>query len=138
MLKKLSIVLASSFLLLNVANASDATIGGEKTDTRIKTFTYSQEKVFDINANVNTALQIELEEGETDFTVAIGDSSTWDIETDKNKILLKPNEEAKLTNLIINTEKRVYVLDLNVNQESSPVQSDYIVRFIYPITQRIN
>ena len=103
-------------------------------DSRIKTFIYTKNQVFKIDANYGYQSFIEFAENEKVKTIAIGDGVSWNINPSGNKIFLRPFEKTGKTNMTVITDKRTYTFDLVARSDSEEMDGDlaYIARFFYP------
>lgn len=132
-------------ILTSLATVSHAeTVGrGTHLDKRIQTATYSADNVFRINSSIGRATIIQLESGETirrdNGIMATGDPTAWEIGPNKSgdMVTIKPKTDQEPdTNLIINTDKRTYVLELKLVKEVA--QTTYLLRFSYPKPPKVD
>lgn len=131
---------AVSILTMSLFAASShaETVGlGSSLDRRIQTATYSPQEVFRINAVVGRTSAIQLGPGETvrdkEGLMTMGDPSAWSIGANKlgNIVAVKPITDLEPnTNLIINTNRRMYVLELSLTEHIKAMT--YVLRFDYP------
>lgn len=129
-----------AFLVLSgfVSGVNAETSGkGSQLDKRIQTATYSPDNVFRVNGAVGRATMVQLEPGETirrdGGIMAMGDPDAWEIgpNVSGDMVTIKPKTDQEPdTNFIINTNKRVYVLELKLVKDVS--HSTYLLRFDYP------
>ncbi|MGN7618878.1 MAG: TrbG/VirB9 family P-type conjugative transfer protein [Ehrlichia sp.] len=118
-------------------------------DSRIKTFVYSNNEIYNVVFNYGYHSYIEFSKGETIKMLAMGDNVSWKVKPVDNKLFIIPLEKRGKTNLLIETNKgRSYAFDLICLSESEsddgkkvsyPGYSElrdlaYIVRFYYPKT----
>lgn len=103
-------------------------------DTRIKTFIYSANEIFELPANYGYQSLIELSKGEIIKTIATGEAVSWSITPSENRIFIRPLEKSGKTNMTVITNKRSYMFDLIARDIKEEEASDlaYIVRFYYP------
>ncbi len=114
-------------------------------DSRIKTFVYSPNEVFQVVFSQGYYSYIEFSYGEKIMDIAIGNVSNWRVEPSGNKLFIMPFEMSSRTNMIVTTtKKRTYVFDLisrpNYDKQPNDISHDYssvrdisyIVRFYYP------
>lgn len=106
---------------------------GSKLDPRVQTVTYDKQNVINIISRVGHAVLIQLEEDERlegdNAALGMGDAEGWNLSVKGNNILFKPMVEQSDTNLIVTTNKRTYIFQLQINNERTPT---YVLRFIYP------
>lgn len=135
--KKIFSTLIGVFLLANSANAL-VVPKGSKQDSRIQTVTYSKHNVIKVTAQVGKAVIIQFEEDERlegdSATLGMGDADGWNLAVKGHNILFKPLVYQSDTNLIVQTNKRTYVFQLSIdNDTKSPT---YVLRFHYPDTAK--
>ncbi len=104
------------------------------TDSRIKTFVYSEYEVFRLVVYYGYQSHIKLAKNENVQTISLGDSSAWQITPVENRIFIKPLQEQAHTNMTIITNKRTYQFDLQSKVPADDVDDElvYMVRFFYP------
>ena len=78
-------------------------------DSRIKTFIYTKNQVFKIDANYGYQSFVEFAENEKVKTIAIGDGVSWNINPSGNKIFLRPFEKTGKTNMTVITNKTAFI-----------------------------
>ncbi len=105
-------------------------------DSRIRTETYSKERVYPIYAQVGKAALVQLEadeqlQGEA-TALGMGVSEAWSVGVRGNNIVFKPKHESHVTNMIVVSNKRTYAFDLKQADANNP--PTYILRFHYPDT----
>ncbi|PMC18234.1 P-type conjugative transfer protein VirB9 [Oligella urethralis] len=112
-----------------------------KKDARIQTVTYSPYDVVNVRAKIGRAVLIQLEEDERlegdSAALGMGDSEAWNLSVKGNNILFKPQMENPDTNMIVTTNKRTYVFQLSVDENSTQAPT-YVLRFHYPDTAAKN
>ncbi|OEY86822.1 P-type conjugative transfer protein VirB9 [Wolbachia pipientis] len=117
-------------------------------DSRIKTFVYSPNEVFQVVFSQGYYSYIEFSSVERIMDIAIGNASNWRVHNSGNKLFIMPFESSSRTNMIVTTTKnRTYVFDLisrpNYDKQSDDITHDYsavrdisyIVRFYYPAAE---
>nr|WP_258230405.1 TrbG/VirB9 family P-type conjugative transfer protein [Pseudomonas protegens] len=111
--------------------------GGSAFDARIQTAFYTPENVFRVQAMVGRSTLVQLQPGETVNSeaglIVSGDPAAWSIGVNQvgNMVAIKPTTDQEPdTNLIINTNRRVYVLELKVARRVADMT--YLLRFQYP------
>lgn len=124
-----------AFFMANSANAL-VVPQGSKQDGRIQTVTYSKNNVIKVTAQVGKAVLIQFEDDERldgdAATLGMGDADGWNLAVKGNNIIFKPTVEKSDTNLIVNTNKRTYIFQLNIDNDAS--NPTYALRFHYPDT----
>ncbi|WP_034069986.1 TrbG/VirB9 family P-type conjugative transfer protein [Pseudomonas aeruginosa] len=139
--KHLHLLGASAFgaLLGSVPGLAEAEVmgGGSPFDARIQTALYTPENVYRVQSVVGRASIIQLGHGETvngeTGLIVSGDPSAWNIGANQagNLVAIKPvSDQDPNTNLIINTNRHVYVLELKLAQRVADMT--YLLRFRYP------
>lgn len=105
-------------------------------DARIRTETYSPDRVYPIYSQVGKAALIQLENDERlngeATALGMGDSEAWTVGVRGNNIVFKPRAERPVTNMIVVSTKRTYAFDLKMANETN--KPTYIMRFNYPDT----
>lgn len=106
-------------------------------DNRIRTETYSAERVYPIYAQVGKAVLIQLEDGERlsgeSSALGIGHGEAWTMGVRGNNIVFKPKMEQPVSNMIVVSNRRTYVFDLKMANGRNP--PTYVLRFDYPDTR---
>ncbi|NLB76722.1 MAG: TrbG/VirB9 family P-type conjugative transfer protein [Crenarchaeota archaeon] len=137
MLKRISSALIGAFLLASSANALVIPTGS-KQDGRIQTVTYSKHNVIKVTAQVGKAVLIQFEEDERlegdSATLGMGDAEGWNLAVKGNNILFKPLVYQSDTNLIVQTNKRTYIFQLSIDNDTKT--PTYALRFNYPDTAK--
>lgn len=132
MTKRISIwVLMIGLLFPCIAGAASTPV---VTDSRIKTFVYSEYEVFRLVVHFGYQSHIKLAKNENVQTISLGDASAWQITPVENRIFIKPLQEQAHTNMTIITNKRTYQFDLQSKVPGDDVDDElvYMVRFFYP------
>jgi type IV secretion system protein VirB9 len=101
------------------------------TDSRIKQVMYSANEVYEIVATYGFQTVVEFAETEEIKLVAIGDSIAWQAVPMGSKLFLKPVEPNTVTNMTVNTNKRIYFFNLLGSRNKSREALTYTVRFLY-------
>lgn len=142
---KISMVLVSLILLAGFITPAQAETAGRGTrlDARIQSALYNPDNVYRIYAMKNRTTSIQLEPGETinaeSGAMNLGkpgnrDNPEWLLGANKegSLIMIKPSQYAEepQTNLIINTNRRTYLFELNL--ADSAARMTYLFRFTYP------
>lgn len=129
--------LTLSLLCVSTISHAETTGHGSRLDKRIQTAMYSPDNVYRINAVVGRTSVVKLEPGETindqSGLMATGDPDAWTIGPNKagDAVAIKPKTDQNPdTNLIINTNRRTYALELMLTKAVSAMT--YLLRFDYP------
>jgi type IV secretion system protein VirB9 len=104
------------------------------TDSRIKTFVYSENEVFRLVLHYGYQTSIEFAEDEQVKTISVGNNYAWQITPVAKRLFIKPLEENISTNMTIITNRRSYHFEVEARPLSYTVDEDlaYVVRFFYP------
>lgn len=101
----------------------------------IKVISYSTNDIHEYTGFYGYQSSILFEKGEEIKTIAMGDSSGWQLIPKGNRLFLKPLSENAKTNCTLITNRRVYYFALHAKEAkglNDPALA-YEVRFIYPI-----
>ena len=104
------------------------------TDRRIQTIMYSVDEVYKFTGHYGYQSTIEFGPDEEIQTISMGDSISWLLEPNGNRIFLKPLEQNATTNMTVLTSKRSYLFELHA-REASGIDDPKLVfqlRFMYP------
>ncbi|MGV2102869.1 TrbG/VirB9 family P-type conjugative transfer protein [Rhizobium sp. 21-4511-3d] len=118
-----------------MAKTSDAveTPAAGRLDPRVTSVVYQPNNVVRVFATYGISTMIIFDEDEKFETIAVGDTSSWDVvPTDKGNILfVKPKAKNVATNMNVVTTKRIYYLELN---DYAPEDNKKVfgIRFVYP------
>lgn len=105
------------------------------TDSRIKTFVFNENEVFNITTHYGYQSNIEFGPKETIETVSVGDRVAWQIIPAGRRLFIRAQEENAHTNMTIVTNLRAYQFDLRSSSADAVFGSEeltYVVRFFYP------
>lgn len=105
------------------------------TDSRIKTFVYNENEVFNIVTHYGYQSNIELGPSESVQTLSIGDRVGWQIIPAGRRIFIRAMEEGAHTNMTVVTNKRAYQFDIREAGRAALLSGEqlvYVVRFYYP------
>jgi type IV secretion system protein VirB9 len=104
------------------------------SDSRIKTFVYSANDVFQVTVSYGFQASIEFGRGEHITTISMGSRHAWNVRPMDDRIFLRPIEADANTNMTVITNKRTYQFDLSskLESEASTDEQVYVVRFFYP------
>ena len=102
-------------------------------------FSYYKNNIYEIYTKPNYLTTIKLDKGEEINFIGGGDTERWLLEQAKggedsrNYVYIKPIESGLKTNLVINTNKKTYYLNI----ESSENMYNPLVEWIYPYDEKI-
>lgn len=129
---KLLFLLISLFLLYSfTACATNVPI---TTDSRIKTFVYSENEVFRVIVHHGYQTSIEFAEGEEINMISIGNNYAWQLTPVGRRLFIKPLEENIITNMTVLTNVRAYHFEVQSKLITYTVDEElaYVIRFYYP------
>lgn len=138
-MKSKSMAALSALLLsVSVQQASAEVMGqGSHYDRRVQTAYYTPDNVFRIQAVVGRTSLVQFPANETVYEdsglIVTGDPTAWTIGANKagNIVAIKPvTEDEPNTNLIINTNRHTYLLELKLVKQVADMT--YALRFTYP------
>jgi type IV secretion system protein VirB9 len=132
MMKTIKALFILALLLCSVAHAA-------VDDTRIQQVIYGKKNVYPIRAQVGRTVLIQFEEGETlesshSTILGMGDAAAWNLSARGSSIVFKPTAVKPQTNLVIVTNKRSYIFDLDMVKKGE--QPTYFMYFDYPDTDK--
>lgn len=133
-MKKITTLLTSVTLLFSVAVGAAEVPVPVATDSRIKTFVYSENDVFSLVAHHGYQSNIEFPANEPIETISVGNKVGWQIVTAGRRLFIRPTLASARTNMTVITSKRAYQFDITaVPAVYSPEEElAYVVRFYYP------
>lgn len=103
---------------------------------KVKYFRYEQDGTYRLRANRNAVIVVQFPRGENfkseDAIVALGDADSWSVQVKGRNIVFKPLNDARPTNMVVETNLRTYAFSLALRQSGQ--SADTIVRFKYPQT----
>ena len=104
------------------------------TDSRIKTFVYSENDVFNLVTHYGYQSNIEFGTAEDVQTISVGERSSWQIVPAGRRLFVRALTTNAHTNMTVITNKHAYQFDLtSVPTPSTPSEElAYVVRFFYP------
>lgn len=105
------------------------------TDSRIKTFVYNANEVFNVTTHYGYQSNIEFGARESIETVSLGDRVGWQIIPSGRRLFIRAMEENAHTNMTVITNQRAYQFDLRSSDADAVFGSEeltYVVRFFYP------
>lgn len=138
------LLLISVALLLSAGSAlAEITPAPGAADQRVKTVDYDGSNVVRVVGHYGFVTHIQLGDGETVQSVAMGDSLAWEVAPTGNHLFVKPREPNATTNMTVVAQpgNRVYnfVLTAHVSQNGAqprPNDMFFAVRFRYPDDER--
>lgn len=106
------------------------------TDSRIKTFVYSENEVFRVIVHHGYQTSIEFGEGEEISMISIGNNYAWQLTPMERRLFIKPLEENIITNMTVLTNMRAYHFEIQSKLITYTVDEElaYVIRFYYPDT----
>lgn len=130
------------FFLIGIKSYAISPDAPVAVDSRIKTFIYNQNDIYDLKFTIGYQAHIELSPDEDISLISIGDPFPWAINPAGNRVFIKPKAAFARTNMTIITNKRKYLFNIesdvpNVDNKTgrpSYARSDeiYVVQFFYP------
>lgn len=102
-------------------------------DPRLQTVVYDPEQVVKLAVASGYELMVSFAPGERIETIAVGDSSSWQITANKrgDYLFIKNVQAAPPTNMTVVTDARVYAFELLPGSVSDG-EVPFTVRFVYP------
>ena len=127
-------IFAIRYNLFYINNINAAINNIMPTDSRIKTFIYSPNEVFQVKFMLNYQSIIELAKDEDLELISFGDPIPWSLKTLNKRLFIKALDPDVRTNMTIITNKRTYLLEISSteSQEDGDDSVAYILRFFYP------
>jgi type IV secretion system protein VirB9 len=119
-------------LVLAVAILFGASAQAADQDSRIQLLAYDPDRVVDLAIGFGYAAVIELAPDEAVQNVVVGNSDVWQVtaNSSSDRIIVKPLAGAAVTNMIVITDARRYLFQLQPSGGDG--QSLYVLRFSYP------
>lgn len=131
---------SAALLAFGIAAASQSAVAADTpivpvaTDSRIKTFVYSENDVFDIVTHYGYQSNVEFGPDEHVETISIGDKLPFQIVPAGRRLFIRTLLANARTNMTVVTDKHAYQFDLT--SVPAPVMPHdelvYVVRFFYP------
>jgi type IV secretion system protein VirB9 len=126
-------------LLLLLAGSWVPTIAAAETaivtDSRIKTFVYNENEVFNVVTHYGYQSNIEFGANESIEAISVGDRVGWQITPSGRRLFVRAMEDKAHTNMTVVTNKRAYQFDLREAGSAALLPSEelvYVIRFYYP------
>jgi type IV secretory pathway VirB9-like protein len=99
-------------------------------------FPYEKDALYQLRAAVGSPSTIELQPGETLINYALGDGSLWIVDdvdgAEQTLLQVEPTQPDLSTHLLINTDKRSYLVEATSHQGDAP---EATLAWIYPHEQ---
>ena len=113
------------------------------SDTRIKTYVYNPNEIYQIKFMTNYQSILELQEGENVRIITFGNPAGWSTpRLIDNQLFIKATEPGVKTNMIIITDRRKYFFEIMSSDEDSDSVSDaqitQYLQFFYPDLKSID
>ena len=113
------------------------------SDTRIKTYVYNPNEIYQIKFMTNYQSILELQEGENVRIITFGNPAGWATpRLIDNQLFMKAVEPGVKTNMIIITDRRKYFFEIMSSDEDSDSVSDaqitQYLQFFYPDLKSID
>lgn len=130
-------LVTSALLLLSAAPAfaqvQPQPAGG---DPHLQAIDYDPQRIVQLRGSPGYQMMIELSPDEQVQSVALGDTSAWQVSVNKegDRLFLKPSQPNVSTNMTVVTSVRIYNFDLASLAEMTP-DIPYTFRFRYPATK---
>jgi type IV secretion system protein VirB9 len=104
------------------------------TDPRIKVIMYSPNEVFKFDGYLGYQSNIEFAEDEEILTISIGNSLSWNLVPNGNRLFIKPLDPDATTNMTLITNKRTYLFEMHSKETESISDKNltFSLRFVYP------
>lgn len=127
--------LAGAVLLLAHPAAAQVRPQPGAGDGRLQTVEYAADQVVLLRAAAGYQLSVEFSPDERIESVAVGDSSAWQVTANRrgDRLFLKVLRPGVTTNMTVVTDTRTYLFDLAGAYDPAP-DNAYIVRFLYSKT----
>ncbi len=103
-------------------------------DKRLGVMVYSPYDVYKFTGYYGYQSSIIFADDETIETMSMGDSTSWQMVPNNNRLFLKPIDQDATTNLTLITNQRVYYFELHA-EEAKNINHEglmFAVKFIYP------
>lgn len=116
-----------------------------KTDHRVRDVDYHADQVYGITAFYGYHVTVVFARGERVDKISAGFADAWEIKSYGHYITLQPKDPAPATNVVVTTDRRMYVFDLLSKVPGSRVSAAsyardpeqiFALRFRYPDEER--
>jgi len=101
------------------------------TDSRIRTFVYGENEVFNVLTRYGYQSSIEFGDTEKILTISLGNPVAFKVTPAENRLFVKTLQNDSRTNMTIITDHRTYQFDLS-SEASEGQDLVYVMRFYYP------
>jgi type IV secretion system protein VirB9 len=103
-------------------------------DSRIKTFIYSENEIYNLKFRIGYNSIIEFSQDESIETISLGDPYPWKLTPLDRRLFMKPIEPGVKTNMTVITNKRIYLFEIESDVSSGIDSIDvvHVARFFYP------
>ena len=100
-------------------------------DSRLTYASYQEGQVYTINTRVRNITLVELGDGDTIQSIAVGDSEAFQVDKleGSNVFTIKPLLDGASTNLTVETNRRFYFINVRESGKTTP---DWSVKFTLP------
>lgn len=105
-------------------------------DSRIKTFIYNENEIFNLKFRIGYNSIIEFSKDEAIETISLGDPYPWKLTPLDRRLFMKAIEPGVRTNMTVITNKRVYLFEIEseVSSNIDTIDVVHVARFYYPTT----
>ncbi len=136
MLRAIALTLAATLACPGVLAQSALPLPPPPTppgSVRVQTIDYIEDRVVPVQAMTGYQVTIEFGGDERIENVSVGDSSAWQVTTNKrgDHLFVKPLSNGVSTNMVVVTDRRLYAFDL-MPLSGSLSDMPYAIRFHYP------
>lgn len=102
-------------------------------DPRLQTISYDPNQIVQLAVASGYQLMVSFAPGERVETIAVGDSASWQVTTNKRGdfLFIKALGEGRTTNMTVVTDARIYLFELSPGLAYTPEQA-FSLRFTYP------
>ena len=103
-------------------------------DSRIKTFIYSENEIYNLKFRIGYQSIIEFSPDEAIETISLGDPYPWKLTPLDRRLFMKPVEPGVRTNMTVITNKRIYLFEIesDVSSNIDSIDVIHVARFFYP------
>jgi type IV secretion system protein VirB9 len=103
-------------------------------DSRIKTFIYSENEIYNLKFRIGYQSIIEFSLDEAIETISLGDPYPWKLTPLDRRLFMKPIEPGVRTNMTVITNKRIYLFEIesDISSNIDSIDVIHVARFFYP------
>ena len=101
------------------------------TSQKVRCFDYAKDQVYPLTLKIGYQLIVEFHEDEVIKTISSGNQYAWSITVLGNRLLIKPLEDAIITNAFVLTNERSYHFEVRSDSSIDNNKLDYVVKFDY-------